>query len=531
VSRYDAIVVGAGAGGGVAAMTLAEAGKRVLLLERGKLLSFADEPRDHLRNHRLSQYGHNTGPDLDGNPRVFVGGDGPRVVRPHEGGYNAIAAAVGGGTLVYGGQAWRFHPLDFRMASTYGVPEGSSLVDWPISYDELAPFYEQAEWSLGVSGGPPAPQMPPRRDYPMPAFPRTTKAKTLEKGAAALGWTTQSPPISFNSVPWGGRPACAACQQCVGFQCPVNAKNGSQNTLIPRAIASGNCELVPEAMVTKIESRGGIATGVTYVVGDREQFAEADVIVVAGGAIETARLLFVSGLGNEHDQLGRNLQGHYYAVAAGFMPEPVWDGVGPGVSISTLEFNHGNEGVIGGGMMADDFIIMPIHFAKGYRPPGVPAWGLGHKHWMRDSYRRFVQVGGPVHEITSADARVTVDPSVVDKFGMPVARLSGTTHSETVRTTKFLMQRAKDWLSASGAEHIWFNEPGLGLSGGQHQAGTCRMGGNPAQSVVDLDGRVHGTSNVYVADGAVHPTNGGFNPFLTIMAMAYRTSSRILGNW
>ena len=151
--NYDAIIIGAGAGGGVAAGLLAEAGKRVLLLERGRLLSFADVGRDHLRNQRLSQYGFNAGPDPEGNPRVAVSPEGRAVtVAPIEGGYQANAACVGSGTRVYGAQAWRFLPDDFRMASKYGVPHGSSLADWPISYEDLAPDYERAEWELGVSG-------------------------------------------------------------------------------------------------------------------------------------------------------------------------------------------------------------------------------------------------------------------------------------------------------------------------------------------------------------------------------------------
>ena len=153
VTDFDAIIVGAGASGGIAASVLAEAGKKVLLIERGVERNYADSGwRDHLRNHRLSQYGQNTGPDK-GQPRVAVTADGTeRTMPPHEGLYQNNAVAVGGGTLVYGMQAWRFHPVDFAMASTYGVPEGSSLADWPIGYNDLAPYYERAEWEIGVAG-------------------------------------------------------------------------------------------------------------------------------------------------------------------------------------------------------------------------------------------------------------------------------------------------------------------------------------------------------------------------------------------
>ena len=525
--KYDAIVVGAGAGGGIAACVLAEAAKSVLLLERGRWLSFETIPRDHLRNHRLSQYGHGTGPDLVGNPRLLNG----RRYRPNQGGYQNNASCVGSGTLVYGAQAWRFHPLDFKMASTYGVPNGSSLSDWPISYDDLSPFYERAEWELGVSGDDPAPQMPRRREYPMPPLPRTTKGRALEKGLQKLGWTYQTPPMLINSVPYGGRDACAKCQHCVGFACPVNAKNGTQNTVIPRAVATGKCAVETQAFVTKlVKSTGGMVGGVQYINADGQLcYASADVVVLAGGAIETARLLINSRIGGP--LVGRNLQGHYYAVVAGVMPDPIWDGEGPGVSISTLEFNHGNDGIIGGAMLSDDFIALPLSYAKGFRPPDVPAWGKNHKDWMRETYRRFIQISGPIHEIPSPDCRVAVSRSVRDNWGVPVASLSGTTHTETVRTTKYMLGRAKEWLNAAGATRVYHGEPGLHLSAGQHQAGTCRMGSSVGESVVNENCRVHGHDNLFIADSSVHVTNGGFNPVLTIMALSFRTSQLLVDNW
>ena len=536
---YDVIIIGAGAGGGIIAGVLSEAGKRVLLLERGQSQTFEQTGRDPLRNQRLSQYGNNAGPNGPGVPRVFADwktGE-ERTVLPHEGAYSNNAAVVGGGTRVYGGQAWRFHPTDFRMASTYGVPLGSSLADWPIGYEDLAPFYERAEWELGVAAD--ASQMGhlPAYDapYPMPPVKNNVQGKTLRAGAEALGWDTVRVPLAINSVPYNGRGACIHCQYCVGFACPVDAKNGTHNTLIPRALLTGRCDLVTGATVAKIEGGDkGAVTGVSFFDGDGTHHRQnASVVVAAGGAVETARLLLMSGLGGP--SVGQNLQGHYYPGAAGLFPHEIWDGVGPGVTTAMCRFNHGNADdsgpLIGGGMLADEFIALPISVWKRTTPPNLPRWGMEAKHWMRDNFRRVAEVKGPVQEIPTSEARVTLDPKVRDKWGLPVARLSGAAHEETVRTSAFMFERAVEWLRASGAVQIWGNPPQRFLSGGQHQAGTCRMGHDPQNSVVDAACRVHGHDNLFLGDGSVHVTNGGFNPFLTISALAYRTASGILEKW
>ena len=543
MTDYDAIIVGAGAGGGVAAGLLAEAGKRVLLLERGDFLAYGEVGRDHLRNQRLSQYGVNAGPDLLGSPRVAVSPSGKAAtVQPLDGGYQNNAATVGGGTRVYGAQAWRFLPADFRMASRYGIPSGSSLADWPITYDDLAPDYTRAEQEIGVCGEEdrPGQHRPRRTPYPMPPMPMNTQGRVLQAGADALGWDTERVPLLINSVPHNGRDACVQCQHCVGFACPTDAKNGTQNTLIPRALATGRCTLETGTMAELIDTRSGRVTGVTYWnrAGERVS-ASSDVVVVSAGAIETARLLLNSrsdaapnGLGNTFDQVGRNLQGHYYAGAIGWMPEPIWDGIGPGPTTATIRFNHDNGGgIVGGGMLCDEFVTLPINFQKGRVPAGVPRWGLAHKQWMRHNYSRMLLVMGPVQEIPSPDARVTVDPAVRDAHGIPVARLSGTTHLETLRTHAYMNTRAGEWLRACGAENIQTPAAGLILSAGQHQAGTCRMGHDPHTSVTDEWGRVHGHDNLYIADGSLHVTNGGFNPVLTILALSYRVAAHLVQSW
>jgi hypothetical protein len=176
-------------------------------------------------------------------------------------------------------------------------------------------------------------------------------------------------------------------------------------------------------------------------------------------------------------------------------------------------------------MPADEFVRIPAHFWHTALPPEVPRWGAVAKAAMRDGYRRTLHVMGPVQEIPDEAAMVSLDPRVRDRLGLPVARLSGSGHPEDQRTASFLEERALEWAEASGAERTWpWPRPRAGarLSGGQHQAGTCRMGEDPVTSVCDPNGALHDFPNVVLADASVHVTNGGLNPALSVMALAWR---------
>jgi choline dehydrogenase-like flavoprotein len=339
-----------------------------------------------------------------------------------------------------------------------------------------------------------------------------------------------------NSVPYNGRRACMRCRYCVGFACEVNARTGTHNTAIPAALATGNCELRTGCMTKEILlDDQGRATGVAYFdQNDRLLEQPADLVIVSGGAIESARLLLnthhrlhPNGLGNRYDNVGRNLHGHTYSGATGLFADETYDDVGPGASVAICDFNHGNPGLAGGGMLANEFIRLPIQFL-GQVPPDVPRWGAAHKAFVRQAYKRTVTVMGPVQDMPVADSRVTADPKVRDHWGLPVARLSGGRHPHTLEIARFLATKAEAWLKEAGAARIWLRVPGNGLSGGQHQAGTCRMGADPKTSVVDRNCRIHDVDNVYVVDASVHVTNGGFNPVLTILANSYRVADQIV---
>jgi choline dehydrogenase-like flavoprotein len=538
LDRVNAVLVGAGAGGGIVAKELAEAGFHVVLLERGKWYTAFDERKDDLRNERTSPLGTGAGPDEEKNPRVVVYGSREHIVYPQEPGYENNAGCVGGGTFTYGAMAWRFMERDFRMRSTYGALAGSTLEDWPISYDDLEPFYEKAEWEIGVSGDvtPDPFHARRRKPLPMPPLARNKEYGVLKPAAERLGLHPFDIPMARNSVPYNGRGPCMQCRWCCGFACEVDAKCGTHNTVIPRALATGNCELRTECVAKEIltDARGRV-TGVAYFdARGRLKEQPADLVVISAAAIESARLLLNSisrmhphGLGNRYDWVGRNLQGHTYVGATGLFEEEVYDDVGPGASIALCDFNHGNAGLVGGGLLANEFIRLPYQFSS-LLPPGVPRWGQAHKDFMRRAYKRHIAIRGPVQEMPVFDARVQVDPVVKDYWGIPVARLSGGRHPHVGDVGRFLAEKAAVWLREAGATLVWKSLPGTGLSAGQHQAGTCRMGNDPKTSVVDPFCRVHDHDNLYVVDGSVHVTNGGFNPALTIMAVAYRAAAHLV---
>ena len=542
LDRVNAVIVGAGAAGGIVAKELAEAGLSVVLLERGKWYTAYDCRKDDLRNQRTWALGAAFGPDDDRHRRVLVDSSGQeRIVVPSDSGYNNNAACVGGGTFSYGAMAWRFLEKDFRMRSTYGAVGGSTLEDWPISYQDLEPYYTQAEWEIGVSGDDTNNifKAPRSRPLPMPPLPHSREHVILKAAAERLKLHPFDIPMLRNTVPFNGRGGCMRCRWCVGFACEVDAKCGTHNTVIPRALATGNCTLRTECVVSKIVSNDqGRVTAVEYFDerGHRQE-QPADLVVVSASATETPRLLlnsasrlFPNGLGNRYDWVGRNLMGHAYTGAVGLFENETYDDLGPGASIAICDYNHGNPGLVSGAMLCNEFIRLPIQFAN-LAFAGVPRWGAAHKDFMRKAYKRTIAVQGPVQEIPVFTSRVQLDPRVKDDWGIPTLRMSGARHPNDHEVAIYISEKAAAWLKEAGAVTTWPKLPGIGLSGSQHQAGTCRMGNDPKTSVVNRYCQVHDVPNLFVIDGSVHVTNGGFNPALTIMAIAYMASEQLVKTW
>ncbi len=533
LNSYYAVIVGSGAGGGVVAAELAKAGKKVLLVEQSRP-HHPSELRGNLLQGKREQMYNVTANLGAGHPRVLENDDGSTQIlnaQDSAADYAATAVTLGGGTRLWQGMSWRFFPEDFTMATTYGIPENSTLADWPFTYEELAPYYDRIEWELGVAGDSQsavAKAHPGRKPFPMPAFP-DDKSRIILKGAIEkLGGQVSPVPLALNSVPRDGRPACVMCNQCVGHSCPVNAKNGTHNTFIPRALATGNCDLIQSAQVTSIEhDANGQATGIHIYLSDSDEprriFIRAEKIVVTAGAIETPRLLLASGIGNSW--VGRNHQTHGVVSSIPTKNAPQQDMTGPGHSVASIDYVHRNGEAYGGGVIFDMPLHNPLILAERNRT--VAQFGHRHKQLMRTG-NKSIGLVSMVQEIPDARSRITLDPVVKDVAGMPAARIYAVANPATAIATQYIADACEKWLEAAGGEKILSTVMSGGSRGHEHSAGTCRFGRTPEEGAVDPNGLVFGTQNVYVADASVHVTNGGFNPALTVMANALRIAEKIL---
>lgn len=538
---WDAVIVGAGAGGAAAAYGLCRRGVSVLLLEAGpqfdpivdypltgsdwELRDFPEKPGS------TASVTLAPGQKLIGAEPLLVSGSrgvGPLVTngtRLMEKYYHVCG--VGGTTLHFTGESHRIHPDAMKMKSRFGV-----AADWPIDYAELEPFYAQAEEVIGVAGPETQGARWRSRGFPLPPHPLSYAACTLGRGAAALGLAWQANSRAALSRSWNGRPPCNYCGGC-NNGCPRGDKGSADVTFVAAALATGRCIVRPDSPVVRIEAGPGDRV-TSVLVGHSDGTIEripTPYLILACGAVQTPRLLLVSdGLANESGEVGLNFMDTLDVLVGALHPDPQHARRGLPADAICWDFNAPDAipGVVGGCRIYNASGESELKGLAGFALRAVSGWGRAHAQSVRRLWGHALHVGAIGESLPNRNSRVDLDPEQRDQYGIPLARISAWLDEPDIARLRFMATKSREILAASGAENIFESYSAWDWFGASHVFGTCRMGADPASSVVDADGRSHRWRNLWITDASVFPSSGGGEaPALTIQALALRTTEKI----
>ena len=531
--EVDFVIVGSGAAGGILAKELSTNGFRVVVLEQGPYLREADFTHNEIEI--LAQGKLTNHPKLQ--PNTFR--KTPNEKAKHQRAL-VYGRCVGGTSVHFTANFWRFHEIDFIERSKIGPIAGSTFADWPITYADLEPYYTKVEWEVGVSGlAGASPFDPPRsKPYPMPPLPVKSSGVIFERAARKLGWHPIPAPMAILSQPRPGRSACVNCGFCLGFGCEVGAKSSSLASMIPLAERSGKCEIRPNSYVHRIEVHGhGRATGALYFDEKKNvHLQKAKAVILSANGAETPRLLLLSaskqfpdGLANSSGYVGKNLMFNSNAVSVGVFDEQLNDYKGFAVSRILHDFyelDPQKVGFYGGGGLDARFDMTPIGIAMNGLPPGTPRWGKQFKSALANNFTRTFEVFGHGTSLPVENNSFSLDPDLKDAWGLPALRLTYKDHPDDLKLAHWLADRSMELLDAAGARQKWsfpIDEQQLGF----HLLGTCRMGNDPKTSVINPDHRTHDVKNLFLCDGSSLVTSGRGQPTMTIEALAFRAADRI----
>jgi len=543
-SDPDVLIIGAGPTGAVAAKRFVEAGMRVVVLEQGDWPDYSKARANH------PDFELTMGRYWSGNPnRRQAAADYP--IDDSDSDISAVLYnGVGGGTVIYAAHWQRNMPSDFRVRTLDGVGD-----DWPLTYEDLAPFYERVEADFGVSGLAGDPAFPPGKGPPLPPAPLAPMGRRVARAHNQLGWHWWPAPNAIATRPYGPLNPCQQRATCM-WGCVEGAKGSVDIThwkqllngaRLSSAAASGNveaaagedtrapmrgtCTLITGARVRRLETNSaGLVTGAEYV--DREgqlHFQKAAVTVLAANGIGTPRLLlnsssakFPNGLANSSGLVGKRIMLHPFGTVVGLFDDNLGSTHGLwGQHIHCLEFYETDtaRGFVRGAKWGLQPTGGPLSMTRGY------PWGEANAIWGADFHRQLrkrlghsAMWGIIAEDLPDERNRVVLDPKLKDANGIPAPKLIYRMDENSKRLMNFHLARAKESLEAAGASEVVIAP--LIRETGWHILGTCKMGTDPATSVVDAWGRCHDVPNLFIYDGSIWPTSSGMNPTATIAALA-----------
>jgi len=549
-TTYDVCIIGSGAGGGTAAKVLTEGGLNVVMLEAGPKLNPEKDFKEHVWPYELAHRGAGVGGssrlqlntefmapngfwDIEGEPYTTAPGSKFRWFR---------SRIEGGRTNHWGRIALRFGEADFKAHSTDGMGD-----DWPITYEELAPYYDKIEAYIGVFGSKENVPNSPDGIFLPPPKSRCTET-LIKKACDHLKITCIPSRLAILTKPLNGRAVCHYCGEC-GRGCITASNFSSSQVMIPVAQATGRFTLIANAMARElVVGRDGKVSEVSYIdkATKSEKRVRARAFVVAASACESARLLlnsrsehFPNGLANSSgvvgryltDSVGSDLGGHFPQLEK--VPRHNHDGVGGmHMYMPWWRFGHKNEFLRG----------YHIEFGGGPGMPGVghfdgvcekyEGYGASLKQQCRKSYGTTIGFSGRGEMIPNEKSYCEIDPDVVDRWGIPVLRFHWEWGENEIKMAKDMQETFRSIIEAAGGTVLKGHRPERShiSEGGAiiHELGTVRMGNDPKTSALNKNCQAHDVKNLFVADAAPFVTNPDKNPTLSIMALSWKTSEYLL---
>ena len=545
----DVILVGLGAMNSVVVPQLTKAGLKVVALEAGPYRSRQDYRPDELRQ---TYYGRaHLGPKFNQEtPRWRLNKGEP--TRPCSFSLGRMVNGVGGSIFHYGGWLRRFHPHHFQALShakdqglEHWLPDNNTLADWPVSYEDLEPYYSELEWEIGISGVSNFPPIPRSRDLPMPPLPKHRIGEIFRGTTEEMGLHPFPVPVGVNSQPYDGRPASRNSGWTCGFGTFDDSMWHPAAECVPKALATGNLELKTKCRVLEIlTDNQGHTSGVRYLDAKGDQQIQLGRCIVLGAYVwESIRLMFLSGgslhpsgLGNNQGQLGRNIMTKMFSQVLAQFPGKYFNRHCANASQSMIvedflspEFPTIEHGFLGGATISAEPQLLPLNISRESVPPEVPQWGARYKAHLK-TWQQWGVLRIQPDTLSYTSNFVDLDPHHRDKsgLGLPVVRITYDMRQNEHRLSEWMESKCEEILQAMGGISPWRGPRFTGV-GSCHDLGGIRMGLDSHNSVVNPSLEVHDTKGLFVFGGGVYPSCPGINPTLTMMAICRRACSDLIG--